>query len=316
MCLDHRGVWRTTLVGRVCLHMLASRNARREDPMVEAFVPDPVITSSCPWCGHRWRCSRGARHAPLLCGDPDRAAQQRRVDDRFPSGSRFLFPGWYSNLNGSRPVSDSWCREQMESWLARIRLIDEHGRPARVTFHQFRHTLGTRLINADVPQHIVQQVLDHMSPQMTAVHARLHQKTLREHWEKALKVNTEGQPVVLPADHPLADATWMRLSLVRAKVSLPNGYCGAPVQTDCQYANPCLDCRFFITTGDFLDQHRRQREETSRLIEDAEKAGLSRIVEKNTRTLGKLDTIIAALEQAGPEQIVAGGKVTDLDATG
>lgn len=74
--------------------------------------------------------------------------------------------------------------------------------------------------------------------------------------------------------------------------------------------------RFFITTGDFLDQHRRQREETRKLIGDAEQASLSRIVEKNTRTLGKLDTIIDALEQAGPQQIVAGGKVTDLDATG
>lgn len=244
------------------------------------------------------------------------AAQQKRVQARFPSGSRFLFPGWQANLNGSKPVSGTWCREQMETWLERIRLIDEHGLPARVTFHQFRHTLGTRLINANVPQHIVQQLLDHMSPQMTAIYARLHQKTLREHWEKSLKVNAEGEPIALPADHPLADATWMRLSLVRAKVSLPNGYCGAPIQTDCEYANPCLDCRFFITTGDFLDQHRRQREETRKLISDAEKAGLSRIVEKNTRTLGKLDTIIDALEQAGPEQIVAGGKVTDLDATG
>jgi integrase len=29
-----------------------------------------------------------------------------------------------------------------------------------VTCHQFRHTLGTRLINANVPQHIVQQLLE------------------------------------------------------------------------------------------------------------------------------------------------------------
>ncbi|MBB5935515.1 hypothetical protein [Streptomyces zagrosensis] len=66
-------------------------------------------------------------------------------------------------------------------------------------------------------------------------------------------------------------------------------YCGAPIQTACEYANACLDCRFFITTGDFLNQHRRQRNETRKLIGDAEEAGFSRIVEKNTRTLGKLD---------------------------
>jgi hypothetical protein len=108
----------------------------------------------------------------------------------------------------------------------------------------------------------------------------------------------------------------VRLSVVRAKVTLPNGYCGAPIQTDCEYANPCLDCRFFITTPDFLRQHRRQREETSQLITGAQQAGLACIAEKNTRTLGKLDQIIGALEQAGDRQIVAGGKVTDLDAAG
>ncbi|MFD4235784.1 tyrosine-type recombinase/integrase [Streptomyces sp. NPDC058542] len=160
-----------------------------------------------------------------------------------------------AHLNGSTAVADTWCREQMESWLERIRLVDGYGRPARVAFHQFRHTLGTRLINANVPQHVVQRLLDRMSPQMTAIHARLHQKTLREHGENSLKVNAEDDAVVLPADPPLPDATWMRLSLVRAKVSLPNGSCGASIQTDCEYANPCPDSRSFITTATQAGRH-------------------------------------------------------------
>ena len=66
--------------------------------------------------------------------------------------------------------------------------------------------------------------------------------TVHRHWESALKVNADGNPASLPDGHPLATAQWMRLSMVRAKVTLPNGYCGAPVQTDCEYASPCLDC--------------------------------------------------------------------------
>jgi hypothetical protein len=143
---------------------------------------------------------------------------------------------------------------------------------------------------------------------------RLHNRTVRAHWEKAVKVNADGQAATIAADHPLADAAWMRLSMVRAKVTLPNGYCGAPVQTDCEYANPCLDCRFFITTADFLDQHRRHRDETIKLIDGAQRSGLARIAERNRRTLGKLDTIITALETARPGQIVAGGTVENLDA--
>ena len=239
---------------------------------------------------------------------------QQQVLARYPAGCPFLFPGQVCNLNGSKPVSATWYQEQLETWLDRIRLTDEHGRPVRVTAHQFRHTLGTRLINANVPQHVVQQLLDHMSPAMTAIYARLHDKTIREHWEKAVKVGADGQPVTVPAGHPLAGAAWMRHSMVRAKVTLPNGYCGAPVQTDCEYANPCLDCRFFITTAGFLDQHRQQRASTEQAIADARQAGLARVAEKNRRTLDRLGTIITALEQAGPGQVVAGGKVTGLDA--
>ncbi|MBC2902332.1 RNA polymerase sigma factor SigJ [Streptomyces cupreus] len=37
------GGWLTTVVGRVCLDMLRSRTTRREDPLDDTFVPDPVI---------------------------------------------------------------------------------------------------------------------------------------------------------------------------------------------------------------------------------------------------------------------------------
>jgi RNA polymerase sigma factor (sigma-70 family) len=38
------GGWLTTVVGRVCLDMLRSRTSRREDPLDDTFVPDPVIS--------------------------------------------------------------------------------------------------------------------------------------------------------------------------------------------------------------------------------------------------------------------------------
>ncbi|MER5911287.1 RNA polymerase sigma factor SigJ [Streptomyces sp. NPDC001982] len=37
------GGWLTTVVGRVCLDLLRSRTAHREEPLDETFVPDPVI---------------------------------------------------------------------------------------------------------------------------------------------------------------------------------------------------------------------------------------------------------------------------------
>src|SRR5438045_4314657 len=40
--IENLGGWLTTVVARVCLNMLRSRNARREEPL-DAHLPDPVI---------------------------------------------------------------------------------------------------------------------------------------------------------------------------------------------------------------------------------------------------------------------------------
>lgn len=274
---------------RLVLRILINCGLRLKDARqlpLDCVVRDDAGAPYLAWINHKIR--HRVAFFPLSEDLAGRiAAQQQAVRDRFPQGCRWLFPAVKVNLDGARPMPDISFRDYLNTWLRRIQLVDEHGQPARVTAHQFRHTLGTRLINANVPQHVVQQLLDHMSPQMTAVYARLHNKTVRAHWENAVKVNADGQAATIPAGHPLADAAWTRLSMVRAKVTLPNGYCGAPVQTDCEYANPCLDCQFFITTADFLDQHRRQRDETARLIDDAQRTGLARIAERNQRTLGK-----------------------------
>jgi len=41
--VDNLGAWLTTIVARVCLNVLRSRNTRREEPL-DTHVPDPVIT--------------------------------------------------------------------------------------------------------------------------------------------------------------------------------------------------------------------------------------------------------------------------------
>ncbi|WP_435281013.1 RNA polymerase sigma factor SigJ [Streptomyces koelreuteriae] len=41
--IQNLGGWLTTVTGRVCLDLLRSRTARREEPMGDSFVPDPVL---------------------------------------------------------------------------------------------------------------------------------------------------------------------------------------------------------------------------------------------------------------------------------
>jgi hypothetical protein len=68
---------------------------------------------------------------------------------------------------------------------------------------------------------------------MTAHYARLHDSTVRRHWEAARKVDIAGQAVVLEPGGPLAKAAWAKQRLGRATQALPNGFCGLPVQKTC-----------------------------------------------------------------------------------
>lgn len=51
----------------------------------------------------------------------------------------------------------------------------------------------------------------------------------------------------------------------------------------------------FLTTGEFLTEHRSHRRQTLRLITAAEANGHTRLVEMNRQVLGNLDRIITAL---------------------
>jgi integrase-like protein len=145
-----------------------------------------------------------------------RAAQgAARILGRYPSET-VLFPQASKNPDGQVPAGSATYRLVLHRWLADCDIRDEHGRPVYLTPHQWRHTLGTALINRDVPQHVVQKILDHDSPLMTAHYARLSDKTVRKHWEKARKVDAVGQPVQISPYGPLGDAAWARQQLSRA----------------------------------------------------------------------------------------------------
>lgn len=134
---------------------------------------------------------------------------------------------------------------------------------------------------------------------MTAHYARLSDKTVRRHWEQARKVNAAGQPVQISPGSPLGDAAWTKHQLARATQALPNGYCQLPLVSTCPHANACLTCPMFITTQQFLPQHRQQRQQVIQIISAAEARGQQRLAEMNRQVLGNLDQIITGLETQG-----------------
>jgi len=228
--------------------------------------------------------------------------QHERNRDRWPDGTPVLFPRPKANIDGTRPAGSSTYRDALYRWLEDCDIRDEHGQPVQLTPHQWRHTLGTVLINRDVPQHVVQKILDHDSAEMTAHYARLSDKTVRGHWEKARKVDAAGQPVRISHDGPLGDAAWSKHRLSRATQALPNGYCQLPLVQTCPHANSCLTCPMFVTTPEFLPQHHAQKRATLQIITAAEAAGHARVAEMNRQVADNLGKIITALEADSQDQ--------------
>ena len=223
--------------------------------------------------------------------------QQHDLTVRFGAAPPLLLPRVRANLDGTIAFSYETLNRRLSSWLPACEVVDATGASARVTAHQFRHTVGTRMINNDVPIDTIQRMLDHSSPEMTARYATIKDRTLRREWERYQdRINVLGEVVQLDPDGPLGDAAWAKENLARAKQTLPNGYCGLPLQQTCPHPNACLTCPSFLTTVEFLPQHREQLDRTDELIAQAEADGRQRLVEMNTPVRINLLRIINGLQ--------------------
>lgn len=144
------------------------------------------------------------------------------------------------------------------------------------------------MLNANVPQHVVQRWLDHDSP-----------ATIRR--VPGFGVNIRGERVATASHDAVHDAESMKERLSRAKETLPDGFCGRPLQKSCPHPNACHTCDDFLTTAEFLPQHRDQLARTRKLIAVGDANGQMRLVESNRQIEKNLVRIIDALERADDE---------------
>ena len=159
------------------------------------------------------------------------------------------------------------------------------------------------MINSGVPEHVIQRLLGHASPMMTAVDAHMHDTTIRAEFERycQTRVDVEGRLLGFDPQAVTADAEWVKHRLSRAADTLPNGYCGRPPQQDCPHPNACLTCPDFQTTAEFLPVHQQQAEFTQELFDAAQSAGRQRQADNHRKVLISLDKIIGSLRALRPE---------------
>lgn len=284
---------------RHLLILIQETGLRANDACALEF--NPIITDSTGWPCLKYFNAKMATEqlVPLSQRAADAVrAQQDHLGDHRPGGCTRLFPSPVANPDGTRAFTYATLRHRLAEWQHDIDLRDETGQRVRVTAHQFRHTLGTRLINAGVPQHVVQKMLGHASPQMTARYATIHDATVRAAFDdyQQRRVDIHGERLGFDPAAPSAEAEWIKHNLARVQASLPNGYCGRPPQQDCPHPNACLTCPDFQTTPTFLPIHRRQRDDTLELINLAEQRGNARLAANHRQVAQNLSAVITALE--------------------
>ncbi len=220
--------------------------------------------------------------------------QQETVRDGQPP-STILFP----NPRG-QVYKQSTFTQRINRLAYNHEIRDGSGKLFRFQSHQFRHTVGTRMINLGVPHHIIQRYLGHLGPEMTSRYAHIHDATMKEKLSEYLQgtlVDVTGKTV--PENGPLdtGDLQWFTRNVLAQ--ALTNGYCAIPVVAGpCPHPNACLNCAHFRTDISFLEIHKTELRETERVIAKANANGWMRQIEMNEQKRNNLFNIITSLERA------------------
>ena len=150
---------------------------------------------------------------PLVDDTVVKAIQAQQQEVRTSGGKTcpYLFPRPGSP---TRPFAPALFSHHLNKWALERNIRDAEGNFFRFQSHQFRHTVGMRLLNEDVPIEIIGRLLGHYSLKMTQVYARKRTEKQRDELERLARrrktVNYLGQTVTGDARANDPDAQLLR----------------------------------------------------------------------------------------------------------
>ena len=248
-------------------------------------------------------------------------AQQQEIRDRFGAQCPYLFP---SIRSSQLPYKKSYVAHRLNMWAVEHQIVDSTGKLYRFQSHQFRHTVGMRLINDGVSLDTISRLFNHESLSMTQRYARKRAAKVREELERVHRkrktVNAQGEIVKgdAQANHP--DVQMIRKG-VRGQ-TLAVGGCGRLVILgECNYANKCLTCPMWLTSTEDLPALRSFHERSLRLLQRATAIENQVVVQQQKHIISNLAVRITSLETGDEggtpsyDEILAGLRAELLEAT-
>jgi len=215
-----------------------------------------------------------------------------------------------------RPYNYYDIRRSLKRFTEEQKIVDDSGKPFFIKNHAFRHTKGVELLNNGMNILHVQKWMAHASPEMTLHYAKILDTTMRKSWEEATKqgifrIDIENKrPVKVELtdieNEDIIEWEYIRHNLDAVKMDL--GYCMKPIKQPCPtQANPCLSCRNFCTTPEFIPQFEMEIKEVKNVIERGRALGRQVWIDKNQTTLDRLEPILKTLKN-GTTHHLAGKK--------
>jgi len=238
-------------------------------------------------------------------------AQQQEIRDHFGTTCPYLFPNPHQPTH---PFKQHTFRLMLNTWAVKHKIKDRNQQLYRLTPHPFRHTVGMRLLNEDVPLEVVSRLLGHNSLAMTQVYARVRDKKMRADLERAaLKrktVDAQGQAVKGDPRANDPDAQLTRKG-VRGQ-TLPVGGCGRLIVLgDCSHANKCLTCPMWLTSTDDLPKLKSFYERAVRLKQRATEKGNQFVIDQQEHIISALTIRIKSLEEPSMDGTLAVDEVLE-----
>lgn len=255
---------------------------------------------------HEWylRCYQSKVHqehvVPLVEEEVIGAiqAQQQSIQASWGKDCPYLFPSLKSH---TMPYLQSTFARKLNEWAVQCQITDQQGQLYRFTAHQFRHSLGMRLINEDVPLEVISRLLGHHSLQMTQIYARVRDKKVRADLERVARkrktVDYQGNAV---KGDPRANDPEVQMTRqgVRGQTLTVGGCARLVVLGDCIHANKCLTCPMWLTSTDDLPALKSFSDRAIRLKQRATACGNQMVVEQQDRIIPAIALRIKSLEAA------------------
>lgn len=164
--------------------------------------------------------------------------------------------------------------------------------------HDYRHTMGAKMRERQIPFQYIQKQLHHESPEMTLAYIEYNNKQKIKKMNEFINIHGDNAPIksAVRLDDDEAYAEWAR-SYINTQI-LPNGVCAKPVKLGkCPHANSCLTCLDFRTSIDDLVTHREHLKRVEEYIKLAQENNWVMQLETNMETKVNLLRIIEKLEK-------------------